>query len=241
MQVRLLTPDDLDWPLGRMDGGGPCYKVGAGQYKREIRVDPYPSYAADLGLVEDLVGRCMEAFPLNGAPAELAILSHEFADRVNGMTWEETLWKRDDGKEWKDFFPCACGCGDLVEANGQAHTIVLSGKRIPLHPAMIRYLVPHEYGHAVAHAIRRRMGYRGSEDAKFEARYMTVRGGEASAKRYIGGRWHLDAGEIIANDFRVLFLGAETEFWPHEIPPPMPDSPIATWWGNALDLCQEAA
>lgn len=238
MKVRVLTPEDLTWPLGRQDGS-PIYHVGAGDYRHEIRVDPYPAYPADAALVEDLVGRCMETFPLHG-PAELAILPHEFIDRVNGLTYEESVWKRPDGTEIEEHYLCHCGCGKLIRFGGQGHTIVLSGKRIPLHPAMVRYLVPHEYGHAVANTIQRRLGYSGSAREKFEAGYMAVRGAPgAGPKRYSGGKWHLDAGEVIANDFRVLFLGAEADFWPHDVPPPTHDDPIARWWGNALELCED--
>jgi hypothetical protein len=42
--------------------------------------------------------------------------------------------------------------------------------------------------------------------------------------------------EVMANDFRVLVMQREAEFWPHEIPPPAPDSPVAEWWAKAREL-----
>lgn len=240
MDVRVLTADDLDWPLGSQDST-PVYRCGAGEYKRAVKVDPYPAYMHDVALVQDLVAECVEKFPLRGARASLYLVAHDFIDRINGVTYEDSIYYRDDGTKWEDEIPCTCGCGQLTKHPGQAHTIVLAAKRIPIMPAMSRYLVAHEYGHAAFSQARRLLGYREHEERKLEEKYMALRGGGATSERYIGGKWHVSPGEIIANDFRVLVMWREVEFWPHNVPPPTPDSAIAEWWRHAASLAPPPA
>ncbi len=114
---------------------------------------------------------------------------------------------------------------------------MLSAKRIPIHPAMVRYLVAHEYGHAAFHHVARLMGYLDGERDRLEAKYIAeVRGADLSPPKYSGGRWHRAFGEIIANDFRVAVMGREAEFWPHDLPRPVVGDSVEAWWGKARQL-----
>lgn len=237
MKVTLLTPEDMTWPLGVQDTT-PQYQAGVGSYSRTFRVDPYPAYSHDLELVDGLAQQCEERFPLNGARVGIWLLSHDFIDRINGMTYEDAIYKREDGSEWEESFTCYCGCDKpKVFHGGQALTIVLSGKRIPIHPAMTRYLVAHEYGHAVFNYITRHMGYDGSTQDKLLEDYMKLRGLENYTLKYKGGKWHQAPGEIVANDFRVLFCKQEMEFWPHDCALPNWHEPEGQWWKKAAELC----
>ncbi len=228
MRLRVRTPEDLVWSLGTQDGT-PYYLVGAGRHQRQVKVDPYPAYPADKGIVAELLAECVERFPLKGL-AELVILPHDFIDRVNGMTFEDSDYGRNISITWHD--------GEKGETYPQIHTIVLAAKRIPIHPAMLRYLVPHEYGHAVFNRIAVAFGYRQHEHETLEAAYMRLRGGVRQDGPYRGGKWHLTAGEIIANDFRVLVMGREPEFWPHpRVRPPTLDARIVRWWREAFERC----
>lgn len=239
----LKASEDLIWPMGVPDQS-PRFEVMTGNYTRSIAVDPFPAYAHDAKLVSEEAAACYERFPLVGAHSlNIITIDRETTDRINGMTWEEHVWKREDGSEWKEQIVCHC-CNDLIETRGQSHTIVLGGKRTPIHPAITRYLIAHEYGHAVFHHTRRAMGYRDLEEDKLADAYMTMRSGPGEAalksRKYSGGHWHETPGEIIANDFRIHVMGRETEFWPHPVSSPLDPATrdrIAAWWETALRLC----
>lgn len=237
MKVTLLTPEDMTWPLGMQDST-PHYQAGCGSYKRSLKVDPYPAYPHDSELVESLAQQCEERFPLKDAQVGLWLLSHDFIDRINGMTYEDSIYKREDGSDWEETYPCHCGCDKPKKHHGgQAMTIALAGKRIPIHPAMSRYLVSHEYGHAVFNYVARRLGYDYSEQEKLLEDYMKLRGMENYTLKYKGGKWHQAPGEIVANDFRVLFCKQEMEFWPHDCALPNWHEPEGKWWKKAAELC----
>ena len=181
--------------------------------------------------------RCEDAFPVKDAFVGMWLLAHDFIDRVNGLTYEDSIWKRDDGSEWADKLLCHCGCGKINTVGGQAFSIVLSGKRIPPMPGMTKYLVAHEYGHAVFGYIARKLGY--EHDVLYDA-YMAARDVPETAytKSYGGGKWHKSPGEIAANDFRILFAEQETEFWPHEVARPSWDHEgLRRWWMKACEIC----
>jgi hypothetical protein len=236
MEIKLLTPEDMSWPLGNQDAGGPSYSCGLGSYPRSFRVDPYPAYPHNLGLVRELALKCNDVFPLPDARLGLWLFSHDFADRINGMTFEDTIYYREDGTDWNEEYLSYDGSGKMVEMHGQAITIVLAGKRIPIMPAMTKYLVTHEYGHAVFNYVTRRFGYKDHEKNKLEEKYMEIRGVTKYEKKYRGGHWHEAPGEIIANDFRYLFTRQQTDFWPHDCPEPSWHSPIGEWWIKAARI-----
>jgi hypothetical protein len=236
VKVALLTADDLIWKADGASNDGASYRFGAGTYQREFHVDPYPAYTHDVALVEDLVGQCCEAFPLNGALAALFVCSREFASRFNGLTWEDTIWRRADGSDWD--VDITKPDGTIVKTKGQAHSIGLSGKRTPRMKAQTRYIVTHEYGHAAFNHTRRLLGINESDEDKLETEYMRVREGDnpTTLRRKGRGpaRWHQLASEVIANDFRIAVMQTETDFWPHDAPPPTPT--IVEWWQRAVAL-----
>lgn len=234
MELRVLTAADLVWSMTSTSAVNPAsYKCGAGQYQRGVEIDPFPGYPHNPALVAELLAACEKAYPLNGSPGELCLLEHEFLGRTNGLTWEDTIWRRPDGTEWQD--EIVKPDGEKVTMRGQGHTIVLCAKRIPIAPAMTRYLVTHEYGHAAFNHTRRLLGFGESEDAKLEAEYLRIRGAEIPKRKAEGGRWHELASEIIANDFRCIVMRAEIEFWPHDVPQMGEGTPISGWWWEAID------
>lgn len=234
MKVTLLTADDLIWKADGSSNDGASYRFGVG-YQREFSVDPYPAYTHDVAMVEDLVGRCCEAFPLNGASSGLFVCSREFSSRFNGVTFEQSLWRRDDGTDLK--FEITKPDGSVEQTVGQAHTIGLSGKRTPRMPAQTRYIVTHEFGHAAFNHTRRLLGISESKEDELEREYLRIRGDvDAVYKKKGRGayRWHELASEIVANDFRVVVMNAEADFWPHDVPPP--NEAIREWWSKATAL-----
>jgi hypothetical protein len=236
MEVFQLTPDEMIWPLGIQGGGGPTYSCGFGTYPRTVTVDPYPGYAHNFELVKKLAADCEKSFPLSESRVGIWTLSHDFIEHMNGITYEDSIYRREDDTEWNEEYSSYDDSEKKVSMYGQAITIVLAGKRIPIMPSMTRYLVSHEYGHAVFNYVARRFGYKDHEKGKLEEKYMEIRGITNYAKKYRGGHWHESPGEIVANDFRLLFMNQEREFWPHECPVASWDSPIGDWWREACKI-----
>lgn len=137
--------------------------------------------------------------------------------------------------------------GDYVDGVWTRHRpvgkIMLSGKRIPPHPAMTRYLVAHEYGHNVQYMWHHALGASNLHDEAPLRGYATVRGlAEETLHHGEGGTWHDSAVEIFACDFRLLVCGVEPEFWPHPgIPRPENIPGLAEWWDGTLALLAGAS
>jgi len=195
--VELKAETDLRW---NFDDSAPYFSVPGGSYPRHVKVDPFPAYAHDATLVLAEAERVAKAFPLP-RPVTFAILDREFLERTNAYTSIDHDY---DSKEMP---------------RPWLATIPMSGKRIPIHPAMTRYLVAHEYGHAVAEHLRRTHGTptekpnREYDEGKLYEEYRALRG-IVDPKSY-GGGWHATTSELFANDFRILVAKSELEFWPH--------------------------
>lgn len=144
-------------------------------------VDPTPCYPADLDLVLRTAARCEDIFPLPILPFYFT-LPYEPAGRNNA-------------------------CAPVFDfGSGRWTTVIyLSGKRIPIMPAMVRALVAHEYSHHIERYISWKLG------RSIDSEYAALRGIPVLPNP----RWHEDIGEIIANDIRILMFEIETDYWPH--------------------------
>lgn len=121
--------------------------------------------------------------------------------------------------------------------------IVLSGKRIPPHPAMTKYLVGHEYGHHICWMLGNLRNPDHLQNDSWLPEYAQLRGLPVDEVSHhgAGGNWHDSAAEIFACDFRILVLGIETEYWPHPgIPYPNTVEGLDTWWVNTFNELREA-
>jgi hypothetical protein len=207
---------DLEWPFESTTSARPRFRTLEGKYSRTVAVDPCPAYSHDPELVKRLVRKVTELFPLR-FDVYFYVPKFEVLERVNGWASPGTEWN--DGKE-------VLGTS----------SIILSGKRIPLHPAMTRYLVPHEYGHLVEVEIREHLGFTANQNKEFDAMYRALRDDmPPEPENYGAGTWHLSTGEIFANDFRILVGGLEAEFWPHAgIPSPSVSPRVIEWWAERV-------
>lgn len=183
--------------------------------------DPFPAYAHDRAVAEaaaaHVTGCCP---PLWDVDCYLA--DREEDSRSNGHS--NIHEGHYEGGEW---------------VKTRSGMIMLSGKRIPPHPAMTRHLIGHEYGHNVAYMLNSLRGEKhlASTDDLY-GEYAKARGlPESSVHHGEGGTWHDSACEIFACDFRILVCGIELEFWPHPgISRPEDVPGLAGWWDAALAL-----
>jgi hypothetical protein len=196
-RIKLVTDNQFGW---NWDDSNPTYydKTPNSQWGTHTKFDPFPCYNHNPNLVTDIARKVEARFPI-GFETYWFIFSYEPISRTNGQASLNTIRYADNGEK--------------AEWDGVIH---LYGKRIPLHPAMTRYLVAHEYGHIVDSWICR---CRGLDGNGMDEEYAKLRGLENN-QGYGGRKWHTNIGEIIANDFRIAVCGIESEFWPHEIEHP---------------------
>jgi hypothetical protein len=204
-----LTPDDVVWPFG----SDPFVRIGKSHWPHTTRIDPFPCYSHDVGIVR----RCVKS--LNTfwhLPFDLTYYLMPFDTNHGTNGWFQIDTDHLEDKTKKHF-----------------GSVTLAGKRIPIHPAMTRYLCFHEFGHAVEEAIALSRGLSVGCDA-IQPEYAEVRG-LTPQKEYGGDNWHKNVCEVLACDFRILIAAAEPEFWPHPgIPRPEEVPAIKVWWANEL-------
>lgn len=214
-RIHLVTSDDLIHPFD----GDPYFTVkGEGDcWADTVKVDLFPCYAHDLKLVEECVKRTEEAFPLPQFP-HYYVPEFEGTSRTNGYANKLRNYREGAKRAYEPY-------------------IMLFGKRIPVHPAMTRYLVAHEFGHVVDYHINAMRGYQEETTTEFDREYAKFRGCECN-NSYGGKRWHLNIGEIIANDFRILMCGIDEDFWQHpHVPHPKQVPNLLAFWQDLKLEC----
>ncbi len=215
-RIFFLKDEDLNWNFD--DKQNPFYALKVDDWNRNEYVDPFPCYAHDEKLVRREINWCESAVAVK-YPPKWFILSHDFLGRTNGYANSNSQWV-DDETNKKD--------GGHYKLDPY---IVLAGKRIPLLPAMTRYLVSHEYGHIVDYNLRKCLDLK---DDEFKKMYADMRGVDFDLK-YGARNWHTNISEIIANDIRIIFTGREEEFWPHPCTHPMYHPKLIAWWYDQYD------
>lgn len=215
ISVELKTQNDLCWSF---DDTPPTVSAAG----RAERVDPFPGYPHDIDLVKQNINEVTAAFPIDW-PLVISVFSHELIGRTNAFAQASCF---DYNKKL-----------EVPNKGGESYPrkpyIVLSGKRIPIMPAMTRYLVSHEYGHIIEDWVAFE---RGIKDHELLKEYAKLRNLPEEQPKSYGGGWHLTHGEIFANDFRLLICNKEPEFWPHPVPRPESIQPIVDWWNEAKKL-----
>lgn len=158
------------------EGAEPLYKLAG----RNYYVDPYPAHAHN---IKEVGKQLVKVQSLVNIPVTYYVLHHEVKERCNAFAttaitdWDEGLSERQ---------------------------VVLSAKRTPIPYSMTRYLVSHEYGHAIDYHIEEEFDY------MIRPAYANMRQANPSD---IG--WLNTVKEIIADDFRIMVCAEQTDFWPH--------------------------
>ena len=212
VSVRVVKATDLAWAFDSKPPGWTTKPALKGNWGHRSEVDATPAYPHDLDLVKAEAERVDAAFPI-GVPVTVHISLWEDLGRTNGWAYQDWAYRGDDERTFEV-------------------AIALGAKRIPIHPAMTRYLVAHEYGHAVDYWL---CHVREVQPNGLDEEYRKLRGLPKSSGRYGPGRWHANVGELIANDFRILVAKREPEFWPHPgIARPEALPAVRAWWRKAL-------
>lgn len=200
----------LSEPGWSFDDQGPHYHLGFdGSHSRQEKVDPAPCYAHDVDAVRAELAHLQRVAPVP-VPLGIFVLSHEMRGRTNAWCSEDRVYTKDD----RESYPIGI--------------IAMSGKRIPIHPAMTRYLVAHEYGHFVEAFLARHRGLKDGFRLREHYRALCRPDG---LETYGPGKWHQAIGEIFANDFRILIAKREPEFWPHPgVTRPEDELSVIGWW-----------
>lgn len=199
--LRLADAARWDW-----DTGAPSFYTGW----RSVTVDPFPAYPHDVAVINAVAAKVAVRFA-PGYDVTIYLADREATSRSNAHAERLKKW---DGKEYTE----------------TAGVIFVSGKRIPPHPAVTRYLVAHEYGHHVEWWLEK---LRGLEEDKLIQEYLALR--ELDTQVGGGGVWHKAAQEVFACDFRVLVADVEPEYWPHAgVLRPGEVPAIREWWSQAV-------
>jgi hypothetical protein len=195
IEVKTMTAADLNWSF---DDKPPTYylKTPNAEWGHRVEVDPHPCHAHSEKLVKELAAKVPDIIQIE-YHATAFLLSHECVGRSNGQASENRVYKK-------------------LKPNPLDFVIVLHGKRIPLHPAMTRYLFFHEAAHCIDYYICNKLGLK---DSGLDEDYAKFRDIPYSTK-YGSMYWPTATGEIIANDIRVALFNAELEFWPHPVAHP---------------------
>lgn len=212
--MAVVVEPKLRWSF---DDKGPTILIGKETkgYSRSEQVDPVPCYPHNLDTVKETLTICESKFPTK-EPIHVYVTSHEGLGRTSAWTDGNISYQeKDDMGNWDRPAPHPY--------------IVLFGKRTPIHPAQTRYLVAHEYGHVIDTLLAYKRYKTPDPTIQQDEEYEKLRG--IIKQDYYGpGTWHLDPGEIFANDFRIAVCNIEPEFWPHDVPHPYDSPQVIQWW-----------
>lgn len=191
------------------------------------RYDPFPAYAHDAAIAAAAADRAAALCPpLYDIQIHLA--NREEIGRTNGFSTNCYPHRYVDGERVVD---------------PPLGLIVLSGKRVPPHPAITKYLIGHEYGHHVCWMLGKLRGATHLQDDAWLSDYAALRGlAEGIVRHGSGGRWHTALEEIFACDFRIMALDIEPDYWPHPgIAHPHDVHALHNWWPGTVDELRDAA
>jgi hypothetical protein len=217
IRVRQIKSSDYSWDYR---SSRPSWRHG--RYGLNAEFDPFPGYRHRLDVVNETVA-LVSSKVKPPWDVEIYVADREEIGRSNGFSGVKS------GGEYNDD-------GDYVKAR-PVGLIMLSGKRIPMHPAMTRYLVAHEYGHNVEYMLNYVRGEKKyPESGPTIKDYLKLRGLPDSTNHSgLGGVWHDSAQEIFACDFRIVVCGVEVDHWPHPgIPRPDMVPQIYDWWKSSM-------
>jgi hypothetical protein len=218
IHVEEYGSDELEWSYHSRI---PKFRAGS----LTFNADPFPGYAHNKGVVEQTAKLCYAAVK-NHIPVYVHLPAFDQDGGTNGFTHLD----QDYDNERKKWVP-------------KENHIVLLGKRTPLHPAMSRFIMAHEYGHAVEDWMIALWDYDQHNDDFLEY-YRDKRGlSPFQALRGTGpNEWWRAVAEIFADDFRILCTGIEEEHWPHgTVPRPEYVNGLSTWWDDAMAELNQAA
>lgn len=216
-KIVVIKPEEIIWPFD----GQPYYllKALACDYGRTAQVDPFPCNTHNVDIMTEEVEKVTKAFPI-GTLLQWIVLPHETTNRTNAFANHDSIYADTPERE------------EMKKVNKLEGSIIFSGKRANIHPAMTRFLVAHEYGHQVDYWITEVMKEE-DRDADFRKFYAESRGLIYDNSRYGGGNYHNSITELIADEFRIVVAGRDTDFWQHDkYPNPVDQQDRIDFWNG---------
>lgn len=201
--------------------------------RRSIECSPRPAYPHSAEAVRRHLLHVESLFPVERRPLVYLPSYDSSISNRNAATFEEGLYN------------------EPVDEHNRAVTasyFVMYGKGTPIHPAVTKYLVAHEYGHVVAEVLAHAWSESSDPRPSFMRHYAELRGMKDLPRNYGLAQWHKHPEEVFANDFRILVAGLDADWWPHEAPHPHSLPNLKLWWDaraqearNGLKHFKEAA
>lgn len=220
-QISVHQIDVMKESVWSFRDGKPMWRHPKHKYHLCAVFDPFPAYAHTqiyaLDAASDVQAACPPLWDV-----EIYLADREEDARTNGHS---NIYEshRDDDEPNLGF-------------------VLLSGKRIPPHPAMTKYLVAHEYGHHVEWMITHLRGGKHVRDESWLEDYAKMRGLDTGVVMHHGegGTWHDSIHEIFACDFRIMVPRIEENYWPHPgIPHPVTCEQyheLRKWWIDTVGM-----
>lgn len=209
-RIHYFKHTDLTWQFE--SDAKPFIFIKTKPWGQSVNFDPFPCYFHDKHLVESQIKRNEEIVSVPFKP-DYFVFPFECGSRTNGCACRNPNYRKEEDNKEAAMYPY----------------ILLYGKRIPIHPAMTRYLVAHEYGHVIHYNLEEAMKIKDGDD-DFEKFYAKEIREIEYNKKYGALNWHSNIGEIIAEDIRAGILQVEREFWPHDVCPPWDSKKVMDFW-----------
>jgi hypothetical protein len=220
-----ISKDDLIWDFSSPK---PRFSIPsqARDWPSTIYVEPFPCTGiVDIELVKKEAERVQNLFPI-GTLLTWFTLPLEEETRCNAWASADDLW----GNEGEAKI--------IKEKHIKEGRIGFTARRTIIHPALVKYLVAHEYGHQVDYWINAKIRLEEKLDGgsdHFRDRYAEFRKIPNPKGYHAGESYKNSLTEIVANDFRIVVCEQDVDIYPHYVENPHGNAEIKAFWNEIIE------